>query len=39
MQLKDKDLEEYVNKDLIYIPKDIAKNFIKDFYKNNNIKT
>ena len=32
-QLKDLDYKEYVNRELIYIPKEIAKAFIKDFYK------
>jgi len=32
-QLKDLDFEEYINKELIYIPKDIMEVFIKDFYK------
>ena len=32
-QLKDLDFEEYVNREFIYIPKDIAEAFIEDFYK------
>ena len=32
-QLKDLDYKEYMNRELIYIPKDITKAFIKDFYK------
>jgi len=32
-------LEEYINWEFIYISKDIAKVFIKDFYKKNDIKT
>ena len=32
-QLKDLDYKEYINQELIYIPKDIVKAFIKDFYK------
>ena len=32
-QLKDLDYEEYVNRELIYIPKEIMEAFVKDFYK------
>ena len=32
-QLKDLDYKEYINKEFIYIPKEIAEVFIKDFYK------
>jgi len=32
-QLKDLDFKEYINRELIYILKDIVEAFIKDFYK------
>ena len=32
-QLKDLDYEEYMNRELIYIPKDIVEVFVEDFYK------
>jgi len=31
--LENKDLKEYVDKELIYISKNIVEEFIKDFYK------
>ena len=33
VQLKDLDYEKYINRELIYILKDIIKVFVKDFYK------
>ena len=33
IQLKDLDYEEYINRELIYVPKDIIKVFVKEFYK------
>ena len=32
VQLKDLDYEEYVNRELIYIPKEITEAFVEDFY-------
>ena len=31
--LENKDLKEYINTELIYILKDIIKEFVNDFYK------
>ena len=32
-QLEDLDFKEYINRKLIYIPREIIEKFIKDFYK------
>ena len=31
--MEDLDLEEYENREVTYIPKEIAEEFIKEFYK------
>jgi len=33
-QFKDKDLEDYANQEAIYISRNIAKEFVKEFYGN-----
>ena len=33
-QFKNKNLADYKNKETIYIPRSIAKEFVKDFYAN-----
>jgi len=33
-QSKDKDLDDYINQEVIYVPRSIAEEFVKEFYKN-----